>query len=113
MTKLTTSQAATILGVVPREVAHLISVGHLKGEKIDPSKRNSPYLISKRELERYQQSPKSRGRAAQRCEPCNHQPKKVCASCGISVCLKDYRKTQHDMPSAKCKDCENKRKREL
>jgi hypothetical protein len=111
MTKLTASQTAAILGVVPREVCHLIKMGHLKAEKIDPSKKNSSYLIAKREIERYQQAPKSSGKAPKRCEPCNHSPKKLCASCKLLICIKDYRFTQHGMPAARCKDCENKRKK--
>jgi hypothetical protein len=110
MIKLTAFQTAAILGVVPREVCHLIKAGHLKAEKIDPSKKKSSYLIAKREVERYQQAPKSFGKAPKRCEPCNHTPKKVCASCKRPVCIKDYRFTQHGMPAARCKDCENKRK---
>jgi hypothetical protein len=112
MSKLTTSQFATKIGLSIPQTKKLLREGIIHGEKIDPSKRTSAYLIPEREAERYQKASKSRVKAVKRCEPCQHQPKKLCASCKRPICIKDYRKTREGLPAAKCKDCENKRKRE-
>jgi hypothetical protein len=108
MKNLSYEEAAQRLNISIPQLKNLLREYDVKRFSDAP---RSPYVITDRTIDILANRSKTPGRAAIRCEPCKHQPKKVCASCKRSMCLKDYRtqaKTQ--MPSARCKDCEYKAK---
>lgn len=49
--RLTTAQAAALVGRNPRTVIRWIKSGRLHGEKLDPALRTSPYTVDQAELE--------------------------------------------------------------
>jgi excisionase family DNA binding protein len=57
-----TEKAAELLNVHTRHVVLLIKQGKIKAKKLDPRKITSPYLISEKEIKRYQANRKPRGR---------------------------------------------------
>ena len=108
MSNLTYEQAAAQLKISIPHLRKLLRDNDI--ERFSDAPR-APYVITEKTIKVLQQARKSRARAPIRCEPCKHQPKKLCASCKRPQCIRDYRKTRHGLPAAKCKDCENKRKR--
>lgn len=109
MPKLTTSQAAKLSGFSSIHINYLIKKKLIKGSKLDPSNSNSPNIINEKSLWDYLATNPESGRPPRRCEPCGHQPKRVCATCKRAICLRDYRiNTEYKSPSKHCKDCENK-----
>jgi hypothetical protein len=106
--KLTTSQAAEILGLTPRQIIMLISQGKIKAKKLNPLSETSDYLIPPGEVERYKNNRPGVGPKSHRCEPCKH-PKKQCSKCHRPLCLNDF-PTQNSLLGTKrpdCKDCNN------